>query len=175
MAAGEGELQDRRHAVIEQVIADDKSPALAHLPSGSFQANAAWLTLSAITHNVLRAAGSLAGVFHARATTATLRAHLINIPARAAYSARQLTLHLPLGWLVLVSEQFVAVTTAAGVVRFKGAGVALTRQWCRAVRNHSRVVLAAGPFACLGELMETASRNQLRVLAIAVEFTGDFW
>jgi hypothetical protein len=94
----QAELQHRQHATIEQVIADGKGSALAHLPSGRFQANAAWLTLWAITHNLLRAAGSLAGSFHARATTATLRAHLVNIPARLARSARRPTLHLPDRW-----------------------------------------------------------------------------
>ncbi|WP_371484254.1 transposase [Kitasatospora sp. NBC_00315] len=68
------------------------------MPSGNFQANNAWLTLWAITHNLLRAAGSLAGSFHARATTATLRAHLINVPARLARSARRQTLHLLDRW-----------------------------------------------------------------------------
>lgn len=52
----------------------------------------------AIAFNLLRAAGSLAGVFHTRATTATLRAHLVNVPARIARSARRLTLHLPARW-----------------------------------------------------------------------------
>ncbi|WP_220040528.1 IS1380 family transposase, partial [Streptomyces tateyamensis] len=94
----QAELQHRRHAVIEQVIADGKSGPLAHLPSGSFQANNAWLTLWAIAFNLLRAAGALAGAFHARATTATLRAHLVNVPARLARSARRLTLHLPDRW-----------------------------------------------------------------------------
>jgi hypothetical protein len=94
----QAELQHRQHAVIEQVIADGKSGPLAHLPSGNFQANNAWLTLWAIAFNLLRAAGCLAGAFHARATTATLRAHLINVPARIARSARRLTLHLPDRW-----------------------------------------------------------------------------
>ncbi|MFJ1709875.1 IS1380 family transposase [Kitasatospora sp. NPDC088346] len=94
----QAELQHRRHAVIEQVIADGKSGPLAHLPSGSFQANNAWLTLWAIAFNLLRAAGSLAGAFHARATTATLRGHLVNVPGRLARSARRLTLRLPDRW-----------------------------------------------------------------------------
>ncbi|MEV7770693.1 IS1380 family transposase [Kitasatospora sp. NPDC086791] len=94
----QAELQHRQHAVVEQVIADGKSGPLAHLPSGNFQANAAWLTLWAIAFNLLRAAGTLASTFHARATTATLRAHLVNIPARIARSARRLTLHLPKQW-----------------------------------------------------------------------------
>jgi len=85
LLAAEG--QHRDHAIVEQVIADAAGSALAHLPSGSFNANAAWTVLWAIAHNLTRAAGTLAGVFHARATTATIRAHLINVPARVARSA----------------------------------------------------------------------------------------
>lgn len=95
----QAEADHRRHAVIEQVIADGKAGPLAHLPSGHFQANAAWLTCWAIAHNLLRAAGSLASAFHDKATTATIRAHLIAVPARLARSARRyLTVHLPRHW-----------------------------------------------------------------------------
>ncbi|MBV9024433.1 MAG: IS1380 family transposase [Streptomycetaceae bacterium] len=95
----EAELDHRRHAVVEQAIADGKSGLLAHLPSGDFQANAAWLTLWAMSHNLLRAAGALASAFHAKATTATLRAHLVNVPARLARTARTyLIAHLPERW-----------------------------------------------------------------------------
>jgi hypothetical protein len=88
----------RGHAIVEQVIADAAASALAHLPSGFFSANAAWAVLWAIAHNLTRAAGALAGTFHARAATATIRAHLINVPARLSRSARRLTLHLPQHW-----------------------------------------------------------------------------
>lgn len=88
----------RRHAVVEQVIADVKNSGFAHAPSGHFQANAAWLALAALAHNLTRAAGALASPFHARATTATIRDRLINVPARLARSARRLTLHLPERW-----------------------------------------------------------------------------
>ena len=94
----QAESQHRDHAIIEQVIADAAASALAHLPSGSFAANAAWTVLWAIAHNLTRAAGVLAGTFHARATTATIRAHLITVPARVARSARRVTLHLPQHW-----------------------------------------------------------------------------
>ncbi|MFD4263748.1 IS1380 family transposase [Streptomyces sp. NPDC058534] len=95
----EAELHHRQHAIIEQATADGKSSALVHLPSGDFQANAAWLTLWAMAHNLLRAAGSLASVFHAKATTATLRTHLIHVPARLARTTRdKLTAHLPVNW-----------------------------------------------------------------------------
>jgi hypothetical protein len=94
----QAESQHRDHAIIEQVIADAAASALAHLPSGTFHANAAWAVLWAIAHNLTRAAGALASAFHARATTATIRAHLINIPARLARSARRLTLHTLQRW-----------------------------------------------------------------------------
>lgn len=51
-----------------------------------------------MAYNLLRAAGALASAFHAKATTATIRAHLVNVPARIARSARRLTLHLPRRW-----------------------------------------------------------------------------
>ena len=92
------EAAHRAHAIIEQVIADLKNGPLAHLPSGQFWANSAWLVCAAIAFNLTRAAGALASVFHARATTGTVRAHLITVPARLARSARRLTLHLPQHW-----------------------------------------------------------------------------
>ena len=88
----------RHHAVIEQVHADLKNSALAHLPSGVFTANAAWLVLAVIAFNLTRAAGTLAAPDLARATTATIRRKLITVPARVASSARRITLHLPQAW-----------------------------------------------------------------------------
>jgi hypothetical protein len=94
----EAEASHRDHAIIEQVIADLKNSALAHLPSGKFAANAAWLVCAVIAHNLTRAAGALASTFHARARTATIRAQLINTPTRTARSAGRLILHLPQDW-----------------------------------------------------------------------------
>jgi hypothetical protein len=94
----QAEREHRHHAVVEQVIADSKASALAHLPSGKFNANTAWLTLWAMAYNLLRATGALTSTFHARATTASLRAHLVHVPARIARSARRITLHLPHNW-----------------------------------------------------------------------------
>ena len=94
----DAEATHRDHAIIEQVIADLKDSALAHLPSGRFTANAAWLTCATIAYNLTRAAGALAGTLHARARTGTLRARLIAVPARLARSAGRLTLHLPQHW-----------------------------------------------------------------------------
>jgi len=94
----QAETHHRDHAIIEQVIADLKASALAHLPSGSFAANSAWLVLAAIAFNLTRAAGTLASVFHTKATTATIRRQLIAVPARLASSARRLVMHLPKDW-----------------------------------------------------------------------------
>jgi hypothetical protein len=95
----QAEAQHRGHAIIEQVFADLNDGPLAHLPSGHFPANAAWLTLAAICHNLTRAAGTLAGPFHARARGATIRRHLVAVAARTARHGRgHLTLHLPAGW-----------------------------------------------------------------------------
>lgn len=88
----------RRHAIIEQVNADLKNAALAHLPSGKFAANAAWLVLAVCAFNLTRAAATLAGPAFAKATTGTIRAKLIHLPARVASSARRRTLHLPHHW-----------------------------------------------------------------------------
>ena len=92
------EATHRDHAVVEQVIADLKDSALAHLPSGNFHANSAWLACVMLAHNLSRGAGALAGALHAKARTGTLRARLISIPARLARSAGRLVLHLPRDW-----------------------------------------------------------------------------
>jgi hypothetical protein len=107
----QAEADHRRHAIIEQVHADLKNGPLAHLPSGMFAANSAWLILAAMAFNLLRAAGSLASLIHAKATTATLRTQLINIAARVATSARRTTLHLPTAWPW--AEQWQRLFTAA--------------------------------------------------------------
>lgn len=90
----------RAHAIIEQVHGDLKAGPLAHLPSGKFAANAAWLALATIAFNLTRTAAVLAdtGGRLAKATTATIRRTLITIPARIARSARRVTLHAPRAW-----------------------------------------------------------------------------
>jgi hypothetical protein len=50
----DAEKAHRAHAIIEQVIADLKNGPLAHLPSGSFAANSAWLVLATIAFNLTR-------------------------------------------------------------------------------------------------------------------------
>jgi len=89
----------RRHAIIKNVHADLKASALAHLPSGVFTANAAWLVCAVMSFNLTRAAASVTTTpALARAATTTIRRKLINVPARIATSARRLRLHLPTDW-----------------------------------------------------------------------------
>jgi hypothetical protein len=95
----QAEEHHRGHAQAEQVFADWSDGPLAHLPSGSFPANAAWLALAAITCNLLRAAGTLASHAYAKARGATLRRDLIGVAGRAARHGRgHLTVHLPERW-----------------------------------------------------------------------------
>jgi hypothetical protein len=92
------EADHRRHAVVEQSIAELKSAGWAHAPSGRFFANAAWTSLAVMAHNLARAIGALAGADLARATMTTLRRTLFGIPGRLVRSARRLRLRLPRGW-----------------------------------------------------------------------------
>ena len=62
---------------------------LAHLPSGWFNANAAWLVLAAIAFNFTRGAGTLASLVHTHAMTATIRRQRINVLARPGRSAQR--------------------------------------------------------------------------------------
>jgi hypothetical protein len=118
LALVEADSTHRTHAIVEQVIADLKNGPLAHLPSGKFTANAAWLVLAAIAFNLTRAAGCLASRHHAKATTGTIRAQLINVPARLARSARRLLLHLPQHWPWQASlEQLLTATTGPPTAR----------------------------------------------------------
>ena len=95
----QAEGQHRDHAVVEQVFADVTSGPLAHMPSGVFAANAAWLSIAAMAHNLVRAAGALASLPFAKARGATIRRDLIAVAARTARHGRgHLTLHLPEGW-----------------------------------------------------------------------------
>ncbi len=94
----DADVTHRQHAVVETVFADLIDGPLAHLPSGRFAANAAWLVCVAMSHNLSRAAGVLAGRLHAKARGATLRRHLVLVPARLARPAGRPTLHLPAYW-----------------------------------------------------------------------------
>jgi hypothetical protein len=92
------DITHRQHAIIETVPADLIDGPLAHIPSGRFGANSAWILCAAIAHNLLRAAGVLAGDRHARARGSTLRRRIVNVPARLARPQHRPILHLPTHW-----------------------------------------------------------------------------
>ena len=94
----QADLTHRKHAIVETTFADLIDGPLAHIPSGLFSANCAWLACAVITHNLLRAAGTIAGGEHTVARGATLRRDLVNVPARFAAPARKPMLHLPAHW-----------------------------------------------------------------------------
>jgi hypothetical protein len=98
LPTAEADITHRRHAIIETTFADLIDGPLAHIPSGLFAANCAWLACAVIAHNLLRAAGTLAGGHHTVARGATLRRDLVTVPARFAAPARKPTLHLPIHW-----------------------------------------------------------------------------
>jgi hypothetical protein len=98
LPTADADLTHRKHAIVETTFADLIDGPLAHIPSGLFAANCAWLACAVITHNLLRAAGTLAGGDHAVARGATLRRDLITVPARFAAPARKPMLHLPAHW-----------------------------------------------------------------------------
>lgn len=92
------EADHRRHAVVEDAIRDLKyGVGLNHLPSGRFGANAAWLALNVIAHNLARWTSRI-GLDETLITTDTLRRRHLRTPGRLTRSARKLTLHLPARW-----------------------------------------------------------------------------
>lgn len=92
----EADEHHRDHAIVEQVIAELKDNALAHLPSGKYAANAAWVAFAVTAFNLARATSVAAG--HHRARWASLRKKIIDIPARIASTSRRLDLHMPVDW-----------------------------------------------------------------------------
>ena len=92
------EADHRRHAEIENAIRDLKyGVGLNHLPSGRFAANAVWLAVQVIAHNLGRWTARIA-LAEPVATTKTLRRRFFSLAGRLTRSARHLTLHLPRHW-----------------------------------------------------------------------------
>lgn len=94
----DADVTHRRHAIIETVFADLIDGPLAHMPSGKFGANSAWVLCAAIAHNLLRATGVLAGDRYSHSRGATLRRKIVNIPARLCRPQRKPILRLPTHW-----------------------------------------------------------------------------
>ena len=117
------EADHRRHAVCEQLIKDLKyGVGLNHMPSGRFAANAAWLVLNVIAHNISRWVVRVGlGKDGAPLTTKTLRARFLSVPGRMTSSSRRLCLHLPAGWpwaaqFAVILSNLRALPSAVGFV-----------------------------------------------------------
>ena len=92
------EADHRRHAEIENAIRDLKyGVGLNHLPSGRFAANAAWLAVQVLAHNLARWTARI-GLGEQIVTTKTLRRRFFSLAGRLTRKARRLTLHLPQQW-----------------------------------------------------------------------------
>ena len=92
------EADHRRHAEIENAIRDLKyGVGLNHLPSGRFPANAAWLAVQVMAHNLARWTSRI-GLGEPVVTTKTLRRRYFSLAGRLTRKARRLTLHLPQRW-----------------------------------------------------------------------------
>jgi hypothetical protein len=94
------EADHRRHAQVELVIRDLKEGPWAHMPSGRFGANAAWLALGAIAHNLARWSARLGKITEGTGfiALATLRRRYISVPGHLARSGRRTVLHLVKSW-----------------------------------------------------------------------------
>lgn len=71
---------------------------LNHLPSGRFGANAAWLALNAMAHNLARWVGRIGLGEVTFVATKTMRRRLLRVPGRLTRSGRERTAHLPERW-----------------------------------------------------------------------------
>jgi hypothetical protein len=93
------EADHRRHAEVENAIRDLKhGVGLNHLPSGRFAANAAWLAVQVIAHNLARWTARIGLGSTGPVTVKTLRRRLFGLAGRLTRSARRVTLHLPAHW-----------------------------------------------------------------------------
>jgi hypothetical protein len=92
------EAEHRQHAVVELVIRDLKDQALAHFPSGHFNANAAWTVIACLAHNLLRWTELLGLPGSVIRAARSVRRRLLALPGRLTTHAGRWTLHLPARW-----------------------------------------------------------------------------
>jgi hypothetical protein len=94
----DADLTHRQHAIIETTFADLIDGPRAHLPSGQFDAGAAWALCAAITTTCSAPQVASTSTFHTKARGATLHKHLVCVPARLARPQGRPVLHLPEHW-----------------------------------------------------------------------------
>ena len=130
------EADQRRHAEIENAIRDLKyGVGLNHLPSGRFAANAAWLAVQVIAHNLARWTARL-GLGEGIVTTRTLRRR---------YFATRRTAH-PLGAaLDPAPREALALGRTSGQPRSRGYGRYRSRPDARSQRRPGSEARASMP------------------------------
>jgi hypothetical protein len=91
----------RAHATVELAIKDLKEGAgLEHVPSGHFNANAAWLVCAALAHDLIRWSamlGELVAEDHL-VVARTFRTRFLSVPGRLVRPSGKPTLRGPLEW-----------------------------------------------------------------------------
>jgi len=92
------ESEHRDHAIVETHISDLKDGALAHFPSGQFNANSAWCVIACLAHNLARWSATIGLPDQPRRAARTFRRRYLRMPGRLTRTARQWTLHLPKRW-----------------------------------------------------------------------------
>lgn len=100
-SAAEADRFHRAHARVELAIRDIKAHAgLSHCPSGSFFANAAWLSCATLAHNLYRWIDRLTKQHKQNRLTNgnTVRTHLFRLPGRLVNHAGKPILRLPAKW-----------------------------------------------------------------------------
>jgi hypothetical protein len=93
------EARHRAHAVVEDRVRALKSMGLSSLPFAEFAANAAWLELALLAHDITVWTQQLClDGAHAVSEPKRLRYRILHVAGRLTRHARQLTLHLPADW-----------------------------------------------------------------------------
>jgi hypothetical protein len=91
----------RAHATVELAIKDLKEGAgMEHVPSGNFNANAAWLVCAALAHNLIRWTAMLGEITPEEhlVVARTVRTRFLSIPGRLVRPGGQPILRAPLEW-----------------------------------------------------------------------------
>ena len=91
----------RAHATVELAIKDLKEGAgMEHVPSGNFNANAAWLVCAALAHNLIRWSATLGEITPEDhlVVARTVRTRFLSIPGRLVRPGGKPILRAPLEW-----------------------------------------------------------------------------
>jgi hypothetical protein len=97
LTAIEADQFHREHAVVELAIRDLKEGAgLEHLPSGNYNANAAWLLCAVLAHNLGIWTTTITG--QPNTTHKTRRTRIITLPATIVNHAGKMGLRFPARW-----------------------------------------------------------------------------